>query len=176
MIKLDLRAHSMRLFLLLSETMLMMLMTLNVSLASEPSLEETILSAHNHFRAIHHAPNLEWDDTLANYARQYASKCQFKHSHSPYGENLAAGYPTVNAAINAWYAEHELYSYIWPRFSYKTGHFTQMVWKSSTKLGCAFVACNGTNGTPGHYLVCEYNPHGNVTNRGYFKQNVLPPT
>ena len=131
---------------------------------------------HNQFRAKHHAPTLEWDDTLANYAANYAAKCVFRYSSSPYGENLAAGYPTVNAAINAWYAEQKNYSYLWSGFSYKTGHFTQVVWKSTKKLGCAFVFCNGKNGTPGHYLVCEYSPHGNVTNVGYFRENVLPAT
>jgi hypothetical protein len=148
----------------------------NYSAANEPSIEQTILSVHNELRAMHHVPALEWDETLANYARHYADKCQFRHSSSPYGENLAAGYPTVNDAINAWYSEHEHYSYKWPGFSYKTGHFSQMIWKSSKKLGCAFVLCDGKNGTPGHYLVCEYSPHGNITNKGYFEENVLPKT
>jgi uncharacterized protein YkwD len=141
--------------------------------ADEPSVEQAALAAHNHFRAVHHAPPLVWDTTLANYAERYAAKCKFKHSSSPYGENLAAGYPTVNVAVNAWYAEQAQYSYLWPGFSYKTGHFTQVVWKSTQKLGCAFVLCDGKNGTPGHYLVCEYSPHGNVTNSGYFRANVL---
>ena len=32
------------------------------------------------------------------------------------------------------------------------------------------VACNGNNGTPGWYLVCEYSPPGNVI--GAFSANV----
>lgn len=146
---------------------------LNFAYADTP-IEQEALSAHNPFRVKHHASPLEWDKTLANYAEHYASKCVFKHSSSPYGENLAAGYPSITAAIAAWYAEQKNYSYLWPGFSYKTGHFTQVVWKSTTKLGCAFVFCNGKNGTPGHYLVCEYSPHGNITNAGYFRKNVLP--
>jgi uncharacterized protein YkwD len=164
----------MKLFLKLLGVIFFIIVLCNFSVANELSIEQTSLSAHNEVRAMHHAPKLEWDTKLANYARQHASKCQFKHSSSPYGENIAAGFPTVNAAMNAWYAEHEYYSYQWPGFSYKTGHFTQMVWKSSKKLGCAFVLCDGKNGTPGYFLVCEYSPHGNITNRGYFKENVLP--
>lgn len=143
-------------------------------IANSASIEQEALTAHNQYRAMHHAPKLIWDVTLENYAKRYAAKCQFKHSSSPYGENLAAGYPTVNAAVNAWYRENEKYSYYWPGFSYKTGHFTQVVWKSTQKLGCAFVLCDGDNGRLWHYLVCEYSPHGNMNSRSYFHANVLP--
>jgi uncharacterized protein YkwD len=132
------------------------------------------LAAHNKVRAQHHAPKLVWDETLARYAARHASKCQFKHSSSPYGENLAAGYATISAAVNAWNAEQTQYRYNKPGFSSSTGHFTQMVWKSSKELGCGSAVCDGKNGTPGIYWVCEYNPAGNVTNSGYFKANVLP--
>jgi uncharacterized protein YkwD len=138
------------------------------------ALQREALSAHNKFRARHHAPNLVWDEALATYAERYANKCRFQHSSSPYGENLAAGYPSITASINKWYSEQTNYSYNRPRFSMNTGHFTQVIWKASTKLGCGYVACNGKNGTPGKYLVCEYSPPGNVTNRGFFEANVLP--
>ncbi|MEO8401396.1 MAG: CAP domain-containing protein [Gammaproteobacteria bacterium] len=133
-----------------------------------------VLNAHNKFRAQHSAPNLVWDTKLADYAERYASKCKFQHSHSGYGENIAAGYPSISTAIRAWYVEGANYSYHLPGFSYHTGHFTQLVWKSSKKLGCGYATCNGNNGTPGKYLVCEYSPAGNITNRNYFKANVLP--
>ena len=55
-----------------------------------------------------------------------------------------------------------------------TGHFTQMVWKSTRKVGCASVPCNGRHGTPGNYLVCEYSPAGNMIAPGYFAKNVTP--
>lgn len=132
------------------------------------------LAAHNFLRTRHHAPKLIWDEELQEYAQKYANKCIFAHSATPYGENLAAGYPSITAAINAWYAEGKQYSYSNPGFTHETGHFTQMVWVGSLKLGCGYVACNGRNGTPGPYLVCEYSPAGNITNEGYFQKNVLP--
>ncbi|KAH9982517.1 hypothetical protein BGW80DRAFT_1453395 [Lactifluus volemus] len=50
-------------------------------------------------------------------------------------------------------------------------HFTQMVWKSTTQLGCAVQTCNGIIGSgPANYYVCEYNPPGNV--EGEFGDNV----
>lgn len=133
-----------------------------------------IVGVHNQMRKQHHAPPLHWDLTLQKYAAQHASHCVFKHSDSPYGENLAAGYPTATAAIRAWYAEEKDYRYFWPGFSHRTGHFTQVVWVSSSTIGCASVQCDGRNGTPGKFLVCEYSPAGNITNDGYFRRNVLP--
>ena len=58
------------------------------------------------------------------------------------------------------------------QFSESTGHFTQLVWKDTTKVGCGAVHCNSNvnNGASGWYLVCEYTPRGNVI--GAFKQNV----
>jgi uncharacterized protein YkwD len=135
--------------------------------------QQETLSVHNQLRKKHAAPPLQWSNQLAHYAANYASRCEFKHSHGQYGENLAAGYPTATAAIKKWYSEIKDYSYQHARFSSNTGHFTQVVWKASTQLGCAIVTCNGKNGTPGNYLVCEYNPPGNVINEHYFENNVL---
>lgn len=137
-------------------------------------LQQQILSEHNKYRALHHAPNLVWDDKLAGYAENYASQCKFAHSHGRYGENLATGYPSINKSVKVWYDENKQYSYSRPGFSMSTGHFTQLVWKGSKKLGCAYVGCFGKNGTPGKYLVCEYSPAGNIVNSNYFESNVLP--
>jgi len=75
---------------------------------------------------------------------------------------LAAGYGSIEASIDAWYEEISDYSFSDPGFSEGTGHFTQVVWVASTEIGCAWVACNGQNGTPGSYLMCEYQTAGNV--------------
>lgn len=148
------------------------LVTYTLTLTANASIKEEALASHNDLRAVHQASPLMWDDKLANYAQNYANKCHFQHSHGVYGENLAAGYRSVSEAIHAWYAEHKYYSYSRPVFSYQTGHFTQLVWKSTRKLGCGFATCNGKNGTPGNYLVCEYSPAGNITNAHYFQRNV----
>lgn len=101
------------------------------------------------------------------------------------GENLYASYTTAasiatdtlaNSALNSWYGEVAKYNYANPGFAASTGHFTQVVWKSSTQLGCG--AAQGTktiNGTEykAFYVVCHYAPAGNVT--GQFPANVLQP-
>ena len=42
---------------------------------------------------------------------------------------------------------------------YKYGHFTQMVWKTTTEIGCAV---GKRKDIPGYIVVCRYNPPGNV--------------
>lgn len=140
--------------------------------AETSSLKQEALAAHNILRAAYHAPPLSWDNKLARYAASYASHCQFHHSGSPYGENLSKGYPTVTDAIYGWYSENRLYSYRHPGFSLQTGHFTQLVWRSTNKLGCGYAECHDSRGRPWGYLVCEYYPHGNVLSTAYFQANV----
>ena len=38
------------------------------------------------------------------------------------------------------------------------GHATQILWKSSEKLGCATADCTDPSGMARTYLVCQYNP------------------
>jgi hypothetical protein len=75
---------------------------------------------------------------------------------------LAAGYGSIADSVQAWYNEISDYDFNNPGYSDATGHFTQVVWVGSTEVGCAWVSCNGENGTPGYYLMCEYSPAGNV--------------
>jgi hypothetical protein len=49
-----------------------------------------------------------------------------------------------------------------------TGHFTQVVWRATTHVGCGTASCTGLV-----LWVCNYDPPGNVE-RGY-RANVLPP-
>src|SRR3979409_941582 len=52
------------------------------------------------------------------------------------------------------------------------GHFTQVVWKSTTKLGCAKNTCS-LGGVSGTLWACEYDPPGN--DPSVVGQNVLKP-
>lgn len=97
----------------------------------------------------------------------------------PYGENLAEGYTNITSAIDAWAIESSQYKYSPPTgFSEKTGHFTQLVWKATTDVGCGVADCSANLGESGKafgwFLVCEYWPPGNVVgdHNEYFKENV----
>lgn len=127
------------------------------------------INKHNDDRSKHSAPKMSWNQTLADYAKKYLQNqnCVFAHSGGPYGENIAMGYDSAEDAIKAWYDEYKSYNFKSGQFSEGTGHFTQMVWKSSEQIGCADVDC----GSKGKFMACEYFPRGNVA--GQFVDNVL---
>ncbi|KII93493.1 hypothetical protein PLICRDRAFT_35714 [Plicaturopsis crispa FD-325 SS-3] len=138
--------------------------------------EADYLNAHNSFRALHGASPLTWSDELASAAQSWANGCKFQHSGGslgPYGENLAAGTGdyTIAAAVKSWTDESTSYDPNNPQPS----HFTQVVWKGTSHLGCAVATCNGIFDPkygPAQYYVCEYQAAGNVI--GQFPQNVQP--
>ncbi|RXW18244.1 hypothetical protein EST38_g7613 [Candolleomyces aberdarensis] len=129
------------------------------------------LAGHNTIRRNHGASDLTWSDELASAAQRWANNCQWKHSGGavgPFGENLAAGTNLgIRAAIKLWTDEVSDYNPASPTFS----HFTQVVWKGTTQVGCAVQTCTGILGnSPAKFYVCEYNPPGNVAGR--FGENV----
>ncbi|WP_392531695.1 CAP family protein [Nostoc sp. C117] len=154
------------------------------------AVRSAAVSKHNTYRATHHSPNITIDNSLNTGAQAWAEKIassgNFEHSGTPnVGENIYASYssetsidPTTlgNGAVEDWYSEIKDYKYESPGFSSETGHFTQVVWKGSTKLGCG--AAQGTATIQGtkynaFYVVCQYSPAGNV--EGQFPANVLKP-
>ncbi|EPS43019.1 hypothetical protein H072_2995 [Dactylellina haptotyla CBS 200.50] len=130
--------------------------------------DQKCLEAHNSFRAKHGAGALTWSQEMADYARDKTQDCSMHHSGGPYGENLAFGYGDVVSAVTAWYDEKNQYS-DGTGFSMGTGHFTQLVWKATTEIGCYNRQCGGSQ-----YLMCEYRSPGNVmgNNNEYFRENV----
>ena len=132
-----------------------------------------LLSAHNNKRSLHKdTPSLTWSTELETYAQNYADQYDCSgtlvHSGGPYGENLALGYG-IEGSVDAWYNEIAYYDYNNPGFSENAGHFTQVVWKSSTEVGCGIKSCGGVWGD---YVICSYKPAGNVI--GEFAENVMP--
>lgn len=143
------------------------------------TFRESILNSTNTYRYEHSVGYIYWNETLATYAQSYSENCVWEHSHGPYGENLARGYPDVISAVDAWGDERALYDFSSTDptgFSEATGHFTQLVWDATQATGCGWTDCNGKNGLDGIYLVCEYWPAGNVVgeNNLFFEQNVFP--
>ncbi|OAA59909.1 extracellular scp domain containing protein [Niveomyces insectorum RCEF 264] len=136
---------------------------------SSPLFISAVLNSTNTFRREHNATAVVWNVTLAAYASSYLSgrdsACVFAHSGGPYGENIAIGFADVTSCVDAWGNERHLYDYSKPGFSEATGHFTQLVWKTTTSVGCGRTLCRGSsNGqiNTGWFFVCEYWPRGNV--------------
>ncbi|KAK2593942.1 hypothetical protein QQS21_008349 [Conoideocrella luteorostrata] len=160
--------------------------------------ESTILEKHNLHRKNHSASALEWDDTLAQYAANTANGCVFEHDMKQggggYGQNLASQGSSGNidnlkvksaaqGVTDMWYnGEAGNYNSFYGMSNPPSnvplgdfGHFTQLVWKSSKKVGCATVKCPGGSvlSLPAWYTVCNYQPPGNYG--GQYGANVLKP-
>lgn len=131
---------------------------------------------------------LTWDDDLAAVAQQWANTCTYRHNEQrseqldartqrdepDVGENLFAflgtlSGPSVDDAIQAWFDEHELYTF--PNApTPATGHYTQLVWADTTRVGCGYARCDDLDHATfadmppraeGFLFVCDYAPAGN---------------
>lgn len=127
---------------------------------------------HNSARSAVGVGPVAWDATVAQYAQSYAEKrkgdCALQHSGSKqYGENIywgSAGKAWSAAdAVASWVAEKQRYHYdsnsCDPQEKSRCLHYTQVVWRKSTKIGCARVDCTGNRGV---FITCNYEPKGNV--------------
>ncbi|KAL1224834.1 Pathogenesis-related protein 1 [Cardamine amara subsp. amara] len=125
------------------------------------------LRVHNQARAAVGVGPLQWDERVAGYARSYADQrrgdCRLIHSGGPYGENLAWGSGDLSgvSAVNLWVNEKANYNYASNTCNGVCGHYTQVVWRNSVRLGCAKVRCN----SGGTIIVCSYDPPGNYVNQ-----------
>ncbi|CAF3900357.1 unnamed protein product [Rotaria sordida] len=148
--------------------------------SAQRQFQNEMLAAHNSYRARHCAQPLQLDDILSRSAQDYAQKLasanQFSHSGTPgVGENLYMAWSSATSKINgatavtSWYNEIKDYNFNNGGFSMKTGHFTQVVWRSTKKLGVGVAYAD-----EGHsvYVVAQYSPPGNY--QGQYQANVRP--
>lgn len=131
------------------------------------SLADQFLAPQNAARKALGLPKLAWDAKVARYARWYAkqrrSDCALQHSNGPYGENIFWGSGslwTPYQAVAAWLSERKWYNYQSNSCAggQMCGHYTQIVWSTTTKVGCARVNCLGGKGV---FITCNYDPPGN---------------
>jgi len=130
------------------------------------------LEAHNEVRATAQpsprpalAP-LEWDADLADVARDWAEGCRFVHSQAPdLGENLyvASWAASLDEAVSSWASEASQYDYGTNSCSGVCGHYTQIVWRDTERVGCGYADCPAVEGVNfgGRLWVCNYDPPGN---------------
>jgi uncharacterized protein YkwD len=130
------------------------------------------LDFHNKVRADVGSPPLQWSEELSRYAQAWAdhlaSECNLEHRpHSgpwaqKHGENIFWGSGEEYTALHAsesWYSEIKDYKYgpLTDHNWYKTGHYTQMVWKSTTHVGFGMAVCK----SGAMLIVANYSPSGN---------------
>jgi uncharacterized protein YkwD len=148
---------------------------------SGASDESEWLTPMNAARAAVGEQPLTWDPIAAAVALSWASGCQWEHNpnasseydhmggHGALGENIAAGAPTqsISSAISSWVAEESSYDHATNSCAagQVCGHYTQIVWSTTTGVGCAHVSCSKSSpfgsGT-WDYSVCDFSPAGNI--------------
>jgi hypothetical protein len=154
----------------------------NTDATDEPAELEGTLAAHNQVRESHGQAPLVWDNDLAQIAADWVAQCVDvvdpaglvdhndgrSDTYPEYvGENIYAssGQASGPNAVASWASEEAEYDYEANTCSGVCGHYTQVVWSTTTKVGCALGTCPGL--TYPSTVVCNYAPGGNNGDRPY---------
>ena len=137
-----------------------------------PAFEEAIVRMHDAERAEVGSAPIAWDADLARDAAEWAAHLSriddLVHwsdatgGDNGQGENLwmgTRGYYGLAHMVSGWSSEKRPLARMtsWEQDHHKVGHYTQMVWSDTRRVGCA-VSSNREN----DFLVCRYWPAGNV--------------
>uniref|UniRef100_H2YEX9 SCP domain-containing protein n=1 Tax=Ciona savignyi TaxID=51511 RepID=H2YEX9_CIOSA len=153
------------------------------------AIRDALVAAHNNARrtVTPTATNMRlmtWDASLATLATSYAARCLFAHNknrrnerYHPVGENIyiSSGSPYNVAygrnAVEAWDGERVYYNYQTKTCTPNKmcGHYTQVVWADTFKVGCGVASCPTVNvrgrvWNDATILICNYGPGGNYIN------------
>lgn len=137
-------------------------------------LRSVVLNSHNQARQSFGVSPLAWSDELAGDALRHA---QYMAGTGIYGHDQTPG-RRKKQGENIWRGERGQFSYevmvggmiaesrnfkpgTYPGVSrtgnwYDVSHYTQVVWPTTTAVGCALAASATTD-----YFVCRYSPTGN---------------
>lgn len=77
-------------------------------------------------------------------------------SQGPAPKNYDEWIEFARTATHGWHDEERLYPYDNPHFEEAWGHFTQMVWRNTSRVGCAVGNCGPGVEFPGRFYCCEY--------------------
>ncbi len=127
-----------------------------------------LLAAHNAYRTSLGLPPLRWSGDLEDKAQSWADHLaeMGQLEHSGPGQNLAmaaSGTQSLTQLVDLWGSEQAYFTNgYFPAISttgnwMDVGHYSQMVWATTTEVGCGFAENYGRD-----VLVCDYDPPGNV--------------
>ncbi|CEF69906.1 CAP domain-containing protein [Strongyloides ratti] len=138
---------------------------------------------HNCYRRNNKVGPLKVSKRWAFSAQKYANKLarqknglHHSNSNGRYGENIYwfSTKKGAGKAVKLWYSEVKHHNYSSNKMNGATGHFTQIVWKSTKYVGCGVAASKGN----GVFVVCQYYPPGNYDNKflkNVFRHKTLKP-
>ena len=168
---------------------------INTAKIDTNKLNQVLLSQHNRYRKMHGVPELTLDNELIKLAQDYSAVLAYKtdvyyiapsnnknKNKEKVGENIFTCTSILKEKcytesstkpVDDWYKEINKYNYNDPGFTLDTAHFTQIIWKDTTKMGCgASVRTDEVT----YKVVCNYYTAGNIVNIGKYSENVLPVT
>ncbi|XP_041924400.1 cysteine-rich secretory protein LCCL domain-containing 1 [Alosa sapidissima] len=168
---------------------------------------QAILDLHNKLRGqvYPQSSNMEhmvWDTELERSAEEWAETCLWEHGPAgllpQIGQNLGVHwgrYRPPTSHVQAWYDEVRDYSFPYPQecnpyCPFRCSgpvctHYTQLVWATSNRIGCAINLCYDMNvwgqiWSKAVYLVCNYSPKGNWWGHSPYKHgtpcSACPPS
>ena len=149
------------------------------------SLGQLVADEHNAKRQLHcDTPPLTFSLEISEVAQKIADKKVWAHSdrseRNNYGENLAWNTEdsieeAIKSGIDQFYDEISVYNWQSPSSAgtdgTTAGHFTQVVWTTSTKIGIGYTRFV-MNGMEGWLMVFHYDPAGNFI--GQYGDHVKP--
>lgn len=152
-----------------------------VTVSALTGLEQKILvDSHNTLRRGESSSDMNlmtWDPTLAVIAQNWSDACNFVHGQGinsstlndlGIGQNIYAISSPIDltGGVFEWFNEKSNFDY--DSNSCNTGqvcgHYTQVVWAASNRLGCSYSVCPSLiplNLKNAAFLVCNYSPAGN---------------
>ncbi|KYN39541.1 Venom allergen 3 [Trachymyrmex septentrionalis] len=130
-------------------------------------------------------PKLSWNKELANIGQRWANQCIYNHDACrdidkfQVGQNIAQSYSSKenNSTIqnfieDVWYDEVKNFdaNKVDQPFEMQveTGHYTQIVWATTTEIGCGFIKYKDT-AWHRSCMVCNYGPAGNIKNERMYE-------
>lgn len=141
-----------------------------------------IVLYHNFFRAKVEPPardmlQMKWHSESAEDAQRWAEAChllvhdnvtgRWVEDYGSCGQNIFVANVQVPwfFAVKTWYLEKDNFTYGGVNDIGVVGHYTQLVWYSSHKVGCGFHYCGHAKPRPYYNYVCNYCPIGNYPDR-----------
>ncbi|CAD7689143.1 unnamed protein product [Nyctereutes procyonoides] len=137
-----------------------------------------LLSLHNRLRSQVHPPaanmqRMDWSESLARWAQARAALCgaptqspaSAPRATQQVGWNvqlLPIGSASFIHVVGLWFAEGQWYSHSAAECAHNATctHYTQLVWATSSQLGCGRHRCSGAQAEM-EAFVCAYSPGGN---------------